>query len=687
MGNTLAGGKSCWGLIGGLVVALAAAMAVAELQAQTTDVVVAYAFDEGSGPVAGDQSPNANHGTISGATWTTQGRYQSGLSFDGVNDRVTGPSISPGARFTMMAWIFNPSNAAYETILTVGSNRDVYLYNGVLSVYTVNRDFRFGSALPTNTWQHVAISYDGATLRAYVNATLRGTQTVTLGSTSGTLQIGAWIYGTSGADFFSGVIDEVRVYNRVLSAAEIQTGLDTPISGPAADTTPPTRSNGQPSGTLPADSSTATLSLVTDESATCRYATTPGTSYAAMLNLFATTGGTTHSTAVVGLTSGTTYTFYVRCQDNVGNANPTDFSIIFSVASTDTSPPTVTLSSPAQDATVSGTVNVSADAFDDRGVVGVQFLLDGANLGTEDLSTPFATSWDTTTASAGAHRLQAMARDAAGNRATSALINVTVSNPQGGQFALQFTGNGSNVNRVDIPLDAPARPVDVGATDFTIEWWMKVGPGNVSAATCQSGRDGWIQGDILFDRDVNGPGDYGDYGISLSRNGLAFGVANQTAGGGICGTTNLADDQWHHVAVTRRFSDGQLQLYVDGRLDASGQGPSGEVSYRDNRPTGNPQSDPFLVIGSEKHNFVPPIFRGILDEVRVSTVLRYSSTFVRPSGPFVPDTDTAALYHFDDGQGDLINDASGAAGGPSQGTRRSGGSPAGPIWVTDSPFR
>src|SRR5690606_41027112 len=66
-------------------------------------------------------------------------------------------------------------------------------------------------------------------------------------------------------------------------------------------------------------------------------------------------------------------------------------------APADTTKPTVSLSSPASGATVAGTaVTVSATASDNVGVVGVQFKLDGANLGAEDTAAPFTTSWNTT---------------------------------------------------------------------------------------------------------------------------------------------------------------------------------------------------------------------------------------------------------------------------------------------------
>ncbi|MFA6042788.1 MAG: Ig-like domain-containing protein, partial [Patescibacteria group bacterium] len=91
--------------------------------------------------------------------------------------------------------------------------------------------------------------------------------------------------------------------------------------------------------------------------------------------------------------------------------------------------PTVSITAPANGATVSGTLNVTASASDNVGVTGVQFMLDGANLGSEDTGTPYSVSWNTTGASNGSHTLTAVARDAANNTATATTINVTISNP------------------------------------------------------------------------------------------------------------------------------------------------------------------------------------------------------------------------------------------------------------------
>ncbi|TMQ51968.1 MAG: hypothetical protein E6K74_12810, partial [Candidatus Eisenbacteria bacterium] len=80
----------------------------------------------------------------------------------------------------------------------------------------------------------------------------------------------------------------------------------------------------------------------------------------------------------------------------------------------DQTAPTVSITAPAAGSTVGGATTVSASASDNVGVVGVQFKLDGANLGAEDTAAPYSISWDTTGASNGSHSLTAVARDAAG---------------------------------------------------------------------------------------------------------------------------------------------------------------------------------------------------------------------------------------------------------------------------------
>jgi hypothetical protein len=82
-----------------------------------------------------------------------------------------------------------------------------------------------------------------------------------------------------------------------------------------------------------------------------------------------------------------------------------------------------------------------------------------------------------------------------------------------------------------------------------------------------------------------------------------------------------------------------MWLYVDGAVDAEADGPDGDVSYPDNGVPGNycggpcVNSDPFIVLAAEKHDAgqAYPSYRGWLDEVRISPVLRYSTSFARRS--------------------------------------------------------
>lgn len=94
----------------------------------------------------------------------------------------------------------------------------------------------------------------------------------------------------------------------------------------------------------------------------------------------------------------------------------------------DTIAPSVSLSAPADGATVFASVAVSATASDAVGVTGVQFKLDGSNLGAEDTTSPYSITWDSTGASDGSHALTAVARDSAGNSQASTAITVTVDN-------------------------------------------------------------------------------------------------------------------------------------------------------------------------------------------------------------------------------------------------------------------
>lgn len=115
----------------------------------------------------------------------------------------------------------------------------------------------------------------------------------------------------------------------------------------------------------------------------------------------------------------------------------------------DNTPPTVSVSSPSAGATVSGTANLSASPTDAIGVAGVQFQVDGVNQGTEDTTSPYSLSWNTTGVTNGTHTITAIARDAAGNTTTSAAVTVTVAG--GGAIQGDLNSDG-HVNITDLSI-------------------------------------------------------------------------------------------------------------------------------------------------------------------------------------------------------------------------------------------
>lgn len=273
-------------------------------------------------------------------------------------------------------------------------------------------------------------------------------------------------------------------------------------------------------------------------------------------------------------------------------------------------------------------------------------------------------------------------------------------------YSLRFYGHGvsaPDLDRVKIQIDDPANhdpgpPADIGSEDFTIELFIKARAADNTAPPVACGTNiNWIYGNIVIDRDRFNQDR--KFGLSIAGGKIVFGVSGDGTGDRtICGTSNVLDNQWHHIAVQRRRSDGYMWLFVDGALEATADGPDGDVSYPDDGVPcatccGGPctGSDPFLVLGAEKHDAGAsfPSYSGYMDELRISNALRYAASFTPPAAPFNDDPETAALYHFDEGPAGActgtVIDAT--AGGLSPGQCRHGGSsPAGPEYSADTPF-
>jgi hypothetical protein len=412
----------------------------------TANLVAAYAYNEGAGTTAADGSVNNNTATVSGTTWSTACQFGTCLAFNGTSSFVDAPDLdvlTPGTEATFEAWVvlaatptetvsvFNKWNQTGDDEYLFGIDLTRTLYfawhtTGAGTWPSVSFNDAVGTGtLPLNTLTHIAVVRSGGTVTFYINGTLDSSLTVMdtnpFRNGINTLRIGGQARGAKNR-FFDGRIDEARLYNRALTQSEIQTDMTTTI-GP--DTTPPVLSTITVSAVT---SSGATISWTTNEASDSQveYGATTAYGQATPLN----SGLVTAHMAILGsLTQNTIYHYRVRSRDAGGNLALSG-DATFTTLVLDLTPPTVSLTAPAANATVAGIVTVSGQATDNVGVVGVQFKLDGVALGLEDTVAPYTIAWDTTTASPGPHTLTAVAWDASGNQRTSTAVAVTVSNPQ-----------------------------------------------------------------------------------------------------------------------------------------------------------------------------------------------------------------------------------------------------------------
>jgi hypothetical protein len=204
--------------------------------AAVSNLVAAYSFNEGAGTTFSDSSGSGNGGSLFQTTWAA-GKYGTALSFDGSNDYATvpdSPSLDLTNALTMEAWVRPTASSSWRTILLKEATND--LAYSLYSAGSTNRPSAWigggssigSAALPLNTWSHVAATYDGARLKLYVNGTLVRDQAYAGSAvvSAGPLKLGGnAIWG----EYFAGRIDEVRLYNKVRTAAEIQTDMNGPI--------------------------------------------------------------------------------------------------------------------------------------------------------------------------------------------------------------------------------------------------------------------------------------------------------------------------------------------------------------------------------------------------------------------------------------------------------------------------
>ncbi|MGH8488502.1 MAG: LamG-like jellyroll fold domain-containing protein [Gammaproteobacteria bacterium] len=206
-------------------------------------LVGAYNFEEASGTTVADASGKDNHGTISGASRITSGQFGGALSFDGINDWVTindAASLDLTNGMTLEAWVYPTVNMTQWATVILKEQPGGGLYelyaNGdrsqPLTSVTVGGQYQVLSAGPwllSNLWTHLAATFDGTTQRLYVDGVqvAQRPQTGPIQVSNSPLRLGG---NSVWGEFFKGRIDEVRIYNRALSAMEIQTDMSTSVA-------------------------------------------------------------------------------------------------------------------------------------------------------------------------------------------------------------------------------------------------------------------------------------------------------------------------------------------------------------------------------------------------------------------------------------------------------------------------
>jgi len=208
----------------------------------SSGLVAAYGFDEGSGSAASDSSGNSNDGTVTGGTWTA-GRFGNALSLT-AGSMVTvsnSASLALASALTLEAWV-NPAsssaswmNLIFKPVGNPANQNPSYVLQGSspsstpsFYVGAATANLAGPAALPVGAWSHLAATYDGATMRLYVNGVQVSSraQTGALPTSADNLTIGGNVF--SGQNW-NGLIDEVRIYSRALSATEIQNDMTSPV--------------------------------------------------------------------------------------------------------------------------------------------------------------------------------------------------------------------------------------------------------------------------------------------------------------------------------------------------------------------------------------------------------------------------------------------------------------------------
>jgi fibronectin type 3 domain-containing protein len=655
-----------------------------------------WKFDEGTGTSTADSSGNGHTGTlVNSPTWVSGQNGPGALSFNGGTSEVTASGSGTLANLystglTVSAWI-KPTGSGGGSggrIVDKDNNDSGWFFamSGTTQVkFTSDQDTSgvttrtSAASISLNTWQHVLVTWTGTAGGANVHIYINGVQ-ADGASTDGTgpeftdsatpLTIGN--RSVDSARGFAGAIDEVRIYNRVLSTAEIQA---------LADATAPSA----PSGLTATAASGAQINLSwtasTDNIAVTGYRIErcqgSGCSNFAQVG---TSTGTSYSDT--GLSASTSYSYRVRAADAAANTSSYSGTASATTPSgSDTTVPTAPSGLTASAAS-STQIGVSWTASTDNvGVTGYRLeRCSGAGCSSfTQIATPTATSYtDTGLTAASSYTYRVRATDAAGNLSSysssaSATTQSTSSGPVGwwkldegsGTSTADASGNGSTGTLVNSPTWSTGR---IGSSALTFNGGTSEVTASGAGALANLYSSGltvsvWINptgsggGGIgrIVDKDNN------DSGWFLAMNGTSqvkF-VSDQDTSGvtSRLSTASIVLNTWQHVLVTWSGAAGgaNMHVYINGVQSDStptdGVGP--EVA----------DATTPLTIGNRKLDAARG-FAGALDDVRIYSRVLSASEIQALAGSTPPSAPTSlAVAAFSSSQVNLSWTAATSAAG------------------------
>jgi len=648
-----------------------------------------YRFDEGYGTTTSkDSSPNGLDATLSNTSWSNEGKFGKALSFNGTSAKTTNASFSTPNSITATAWIKHNISTGYkwilgkDTALTIGIGPSTfygYIHDGTTGGSDGNG---WNNCSPTsvsispNEWHYVALSYNNREQKIYLDGKLLKTCTFSPnGDSDGNVDAGSGNFtvgdlGTRGV-YFSGLIDEVKVYNSALTEDEIKLDYNqgsTMVLGAKIEDT-----NDNPVGYWKLDETNGTTVVNYGSCSTCNGTSASITYGSGKVNgsydmqpsstdyWFAPANTALDVDSKFTIEAWGTYDTTSRYGLFANNTVENQFNAYISgttvaVLGTTLSGGTVTAgqwfhTTVTYDGTsyrlyVNGTL-VSADsttpARDFSGCWVFGHEVDGAGLCSSGFDSGQA--WDGKIDEVKIYNYVRSSSQIAADAATDTLNpslpgapvaewkldentganaydtsgNGYIGTLTGTTWATGKVGSALNFNGTNDVVQT-SNPILTGTGDFTIEGWIN--------HTLSSGVD-YIAG---------------NYGVSSCSTGIEFyannGILGTYINGYAGGTTTLNTDTWYHVATTR--SSGAVKLYVNGKQDGTGTLAS-SIGGNCNWAIGNGP------------NYTSEKFDGKIDHVRVFNYARTPAQIAYDYNRGGP----VGYWRMDECQGGMAYDGSG----------------------------